>query len=125
MQTSKSPNAVALVAYETAKRALPAYRHLKSPKKYTQHQLVACLVLKEFYTTDYRGIEQILHDSSDLRTILELRDVPTYTTLHKAAQRLTKKGTLDRLLHKILETSRTRKDYEKECGTLGHRRYRV
>lgn len=105
MQTSKSPNAVALVAYETAKRALPAYRHLKSPKKYTQHQLVACLVLKEFYTTDYRGIEQILLDSSDLRTILELRDVPKYTTLHKAATRLTKKGTLDRLLHEILKTA--------------------
>lgn len=43
---SKSPKAVALVAYRTAQRILPAFSHLKSPKKFTQPQLVACLVLK-------------------------------------------------------------------------------
>jgi hypothetical protein len=102
MTTSKSPNAVAAVAYATAKRALPAYRHLKSPKKFTQHQLVACLVLKEFFTTDYRGIEEILKDSSDLRKVLELGEIPHYTTLQKAAQRLTKKKVLDKLIKEIL-----------------------
>lgn len=102
MTTSKSPNAIARVAYVTAKQALPAYRHLKSPKKFTPHQLVACLVLKEFFKKDYRGIEQILHDSSDLQNILELEEVPHYTTLQKAAQRLTKKNILDRLIKEIL-----------------------
>jgi len=90
------------VAYATAKQSLPAYRHEFSPKKFTQHQLVACLVLKEFFTTDYRGIEDILKDSSDLRKILELREIPHYTTLQKAAQRLTKKNTLDKLMKEIL-----------------------
>lgn len=102
MKTSKSPNMVAVVAYATAKRSLPPYLHLKSPKKFTQHQLVTCLVLREFFTTDYRGIEEILNDSSDLRKILELSEVPHYTTLQKAAQRLTKKDTLDKLLREIL-----------------------
>ncbi len=102
MKTSKSPNAVAAVAYAAAKQSLPAYRHEFSPKKFTQHQLVACLVLKEFFTTDYRGIEDILKDSSDLRKILELREIPHYTTLQKAAQRLTKKNTLDKLMKEIL-----------------------
>lgn len=102
MKTSKSPNIVAVVAYATAKRSLPPYPHLKSPKKFTQHQLVACLVLREFFTTDYRGIEQILNDSSDLRKMLELSEVPHYTTLQKAAQRLTKKDTLDKLMKEIL-----------------------
>lgn len=102
MTTSKSPNTVAIVAYQTAKRALPPYRHLKSPKKFTQHQLVACLVLKEFFTTDYRGIEEILKDSSDLRKILELREIPHYTTFQKAAQRLAKKKILDKLIKEIL-----------------------
>lgn len=102
MKTSKSPNAVALVAYATAKRSVPAYRHEFSPKKFTQHQLVACLVLKEFFTTDYRGIEEILKDSSNLRKILELREVPHFTTLQKAANRLTKKNVLDRLIREIL-----------------------
>ncbi len=103
MKTSKSPNAIATVAYVTAQRALPAYRHIKSPKKFTQHQLAAILVLKEFFTTDYRGIEEILKDSSDLRTILELRyGVPHYTTIQKAAHRLTRKKTLDKLIKEIL-----------------------
>ena len=60
MITSKSPNAVARIAYATAKCSLPAYHHIKSPKKFTQHQLVACLVLKEFFKKDYRGIKDTL-----------------------------------------------------------------
>lgn len=100
--TSKSPKAVALVAYATAQSALPAFSHLKSPKKFTQHQLVACLVLKEFFRTDYRGIEEILKDSSDLRKVLELDEVPHYTTLQKAAQRFTDKRTIDRLLRQTI-----------------------
>lgn len=102
MTTSKSPNAIARVAYATAKQALPPYRHLKSPKKFTQHQLIACLVLKEFFKKDYRGIEEILHDSSDLQKILELEEIPHYTTLQKAAHRLTKKNILDMLIKEIL-----------------------
>ncbi len=99
---SKSPKAVALVAYATAKRSLPQYSHLKSPKKFTQHQLIACLVLKEFFRTDYRGIMEILTDSSDFREVLELEEVPHYTTLQKAAQRFTDKRTIDRLLKKTI-----------------------
>ena len=47
-QTSKSPRAVLLAALETARRSLPEYRTKHSPKKFTQHQLFACLVLKNF-----------------------------------------------------------------------------
>ncbi len=105
MKTSKSPKAVAVVAYAVAKHSLPPYLHFKSPKKFTQHQLAACLVLKEFFTTDYRGIEEILRDSSDLQKILELKEIPHYTTLQKAAHRLTKKDTLDKLIKEILKIS--------------------
>ncbi|PJE64859.1 MAG: hypothetical protein COU90_01175 [Candidatus Ryanbacteria bacterium CG10_big_fil_rev_8_21_14_0_10_43_42] len=102
MTTSKSPNNIARVAYQTAKQSIPAYRTIKSPKKFTQHQLVACLVLKEFFKKDYRGIGEIIEDSSDLKRILELEEIPHYTTLQKAAQRLTKKNTLDKLITEIL-----------------------
>jgi hypothetical protein len=102
MTTSKSPNAIASVAYATAKHSFPAYHHPKSPKKFTQHQLVACLVLKEFFKKDCRGIGEILHDSSDLQKILELEEIPHYTTLQKAAHRLTRKNTLDKLIKEIL-----------------------
>ena len=101
-RTSKSPKAVALVAYAAAQRTLPPFSHLKSPKKFTQPQLVACLVLKEFFRTDYRGISEILGDSSDLQKILELEEIPHYTTLQKAAKRFTDKRTIEKLLHTTL-----------------------
>lgn len=101
-RTSKSPKMVAIIAYATAKRAFPLYSKSKSPKKFTQPQLVACLVLKEFFKTDYRGIVEILADSSDLRVVLEMTEVPHYTTLQKAAYRLTGKKPLNRLMNEIL-----------------------
>ncbi len=96
--TSKSPRRVLLKAYAVAKDALPAYTHPCSPKKFTQPQLFACLVLKEFFKTDYRGIVAILHDAPDLCEAIELRSVPHFTTLQKAAARLTRKAHSDRLL---------------------------
>ena len=119
MTTSKSPNNVALVAYATAKNSLPAYRHEFSPKKFTQHQLVACLALKEFFTTDYRGVEEILKDSSDLREILELQEVPHFTTLQKAARRLTNKNVLDRLIREILSIAIRAKVLQKKSRHAG------
>lgn len=116
MKTSKSPNDVAYLAYVTAQRSLPPYLHLKSPKKFTQHQLVACLVLKEFFTTDYRGIEEIINDSSDLRKILDLDRAPDYTTLCKAAKRLTGKSVLDKLIKEILTIAIERKIMKKNVS---------
>jgi len=46
VKTSKSPRRVLQVAYEAACQAVPAHRHQFSPKKFTQPQLLACLVLK-------------------------------------------------------------------------------
>ena len=96
---------MAAIALHAAQRALPRYHHRFSPKKFTQHQLVACLVLKEFFRTDYRGIVAILEDSSDLRQVLGITDVPHYTTLQKAARRLAEKKCLDRLLKSILDVA--------------------
>ncbi len=91
MKTSKSPKRVMMTAYTTAQRALPAYAHRFSPKKFTQHQLFACLVLKEFLKTDYRGLVGVLADCTDLCTAIELEQVPHFTTFQKAADRLLKK----------------------------------
>jgi len=76
------------VAYEAACRALPAHAHIISPKKFTQPQLLACLVLKEFSRLDYRGLAAHLADHSDLRRLIGLKAVPHFTTFQKAAQRL-------------------------------------
>ena len=88
MITSKSPRKVARVALAAGKECFSNYSHLYSPKKFTQPQLFACLVLKEFERKDYRGIAAFLEDSSDLRQDLGLRTVPHWTTLQKASRRL-------------------------------------
>lgn len=109
MITSKSPVAVALTAYEAAKKAVPAYTHIKSPRKFTQHQLIACLVLKEFFTTDYRGITAILKDSSDLRKALALTEVPHFTTLQKTSKQLFTAKQVRNLIKSILQLAKQKK----------------
>ena len=68
----------------------PAHRHKFGPKKFTQHQLLACLVLKEFSRLDYRGLVAHLADHPDLARLIDLEIVPHFTTLQKAAGRLLK-----------------------------------
>jgi Transposase DDE domain len=86
--TSKSPRRVLQVAYDAACQALPPHRHKFSPKKFTQHQLLAGLVLKEFLRTDYRGLAAHLADHPDLGRLIDLAVVPHSTTFQKAAARL-------------------------------------
>jgi hypothetical protein len=100
--TSKSPQRVALVAWAVAKDALPAYSHRYSPKRFTQHQLFVCLVLKAFYKADYRGIAALLADSPELCASFELAKVPHYTTLQKASTRLLKKSNAQSLLTRTI-----------------------
>jgi hypothetical protein len=108
-RSSKSPRRVLEVAYQTGRKALPAYSHLYSPKKFTQPQLFACLVLKEFCRRDYRGIAAMLQDLPDLCQSIELAVVPHFTTLQKAAQRLLRIRPVRRLLATTLHQARRAK----------------
>ena len=91
MKTTKSPRKVLETAYGCAKGSLPRFSHFYSPKKFTQHQLFACLALKEFMKLDYRGLMQLLIDTPDLCRVIELGAVPHWTTFQKATDRLLKK----------------------------------
>jgi hypothetical protein len=55
-------------------------------------------VLKNFLRTDYRGVVAHLADHQGLVATLELKKIPHYTTLQKAAQRLLKSSPARRLL---------------------------
>jgi hypothetical protein len=68
-------------ALAVGRDVLPPYSHRFSPRKYTQPQLFACLVLKTFFKTDYRGL-------TALPAALNLPAVPHFTTLQKASRRL-------------------------------------
>ena len=90
-------------ALRVAARVLPEYSHHMSPKKFTQSQLFACLVLKMLFKTDYRGICVYLADMPDLCRAIGLKTVPHYTTLHKASQRLLTAKLVKNLLVSTLE----------------------
>ena len=87
------------MAYRIAQLAMPAYSHRCSPKKFTQHQLFACLVLKEFFNLDYRGVEALLAEDDSLRAVIELRVAPDFTTLQKASRRLLRMPVCNSLLN--------------------------
>jgi hypothetical protein len=89
---TRSPVALARMALRVARDALPAYSSKFSKRSFTQHQLLAILVLRQFFRTDYRGIVALLDDFSELRRELSLTKVPHYSTLCYAEQRLLKKG---------------------------------
>jgi hypothetical protein len=96
--TSKSPLGVAREALAIGSATLRDYAHRFSPKTYTQPQLFACLVLKAFLRTDYRGICQLLKEWAELRTTLGLSKVPHFTTLQKASTRLLQARRVKRFL---------------------------
>jgi len=89
---TRSPKALARMALRVSRHALPAYSSKFSKKDFTQHQLFALLVLRQFFRTDYRGIVALVEDMADLQQMLGLTKVPHFTTLQKAHERLLKKG---------------------------------
>ena len=96
--TSKSPTAILRTAHDVARAALPAYSHVNSPRKFTQHQLFACLALKAAMRLDYRGLQALLIDCADLRDAVGLKAVPHWTAFQKAAARLLSDDAVARLL---------------------------
>ena len=79
METSKSTLKVARMALETASGAVANYTHRNSPRKFTQPQLFACLVVRQLLKLDYRRTPVLLQEVSDLRGVLGLTKVPHFT----------------------------------------------
>lgn len=77
---------VAELSLRAARRCMAPYAHPKSPRKFTQPQLLACLVLKTHLKQTYRGIIELLEVSPPLREALGLRsELPHYSTLQRFA----------------------------------------
>ena len=85
---SKSAVRVAREALAVGRAALPVYGSRYSRHDYTQPQLFALLVLKQFLKTDYRGVVALVAEWREVRRALGLRKVPHYSTLAYAAPRL-------------------------------------
>lgn len=78
--------AFAQLAYDVARRSVPDRAHRFAPKRYTQPQLLSCVLLKEYLGLDYRTAHETLALSDGLRDALGLRTVPDHTTLWRFAR---------------------------------------
>jgi hypothetical protein len=85
---SKSAVRVAREALAAGRSALPEYGSRYSRRDYTQPQLFALLVLRQFLRTDYRGVVTLVAEWSELRRALGLAKVPHYSTLAHASRRI-------------------------------------
>src|SRR3712207_9457793 len=83
---SKSALRVAREALAVGRAALPPYGSRFSRHDYTQPQLFALLMLKQFLRTDYRGLVALAAEWRDPRQVLGLREGPPLPTLAHAAR---------------------------------------
>ena len=93
----------ARLAYDVAGRAIPERAHRFAPKRYTQPQLLACLLVKEYLRLDYRTAQEVFDTSDGLRKALGLTVVPDYTTLWRFAH---DKATARVVAEALVETVR-------------------
>jgi hypothetical protein len=75
------------VAFKVAEMTLPAYSCEFSKRMYTQHQLMALLCLMKRLRLKYREFTAIIGLMPKIQEILELKNVPHYTTLQKFFKR--------------------------------------
>jgi len=79
---------VATLAMRLGARHLADYGATRSRHDFTQTQLMACLILRAYLKTTYRGVLEFLSISPSLRCELGLADkLPHYTTLQKFSAR--------------------------------------
>ena len=91
----------ARLAHEVARRTLPDYGHRFAPKRYTQPQLLGCVLVKEYLGLDYRTTHETLAVSDGLRQALRLQTVPDHTTLWRFAR---DKATAEVVATALVET---------------------
>lgn len=75
------------LALRLARRHLSDYSHPKSPRKFTQPQLFACLILKAHWNCTYRRVEELLILMPAVREAIGLLETPRFTTLQMFADR--------------------------------------
>ena len=72
----------------SGKSHLPIYSCKYSKRKYTQHQLLTLILLKEYLNVDYRSIVELVELMDVLKLRIGIKQVPHFTTLHKFITRL-------------------------------------
>jgi hypothetical protein len=97
---------VARLAMRLGGDHLSDYGAVTSRKDFTRRQLMACLVLRAYLKTTYRGVIEILETSEALRTELGMKEkLPHYSTLAKFCERSAVLDILGAMLHRLGQAS--------------------
>ena len=67
---------------------IPLHSSKFSKKIYSQHQLLSLIILKEEIGLDYRDFTELLQVLTPIQDILELKNLPHFTTLQKFLTRI-------------------------------------
>lgn len=78
---------VVKLALRLARRQMADHAHKFAPKKFTQPQLFACLILKAHMGCTYRRCEELLILMPSVREAIGLVETPRFTTLQAFADR--------------------------------------
>lgn len=78
---------IARLAARLGRRHLSTHAHPFAPKKFTQPQLFACLIVKAHLGCTYRRVEELLMLMPRVREAIGRREVPRFTTLQAFADR--------------------------------------
>jgi hypothetical protein len=84
----KSAVRVAREALAAGPAALPEYGNRFSRHDYSEAQLFALLVLRQFLRTDHRGVVTLVAEWAELRRALHLSKLPPYPALAHALRRI-------------------------------------
>jgi len=79
---------MASFALRVAHRHLPTYSSHDTSRRFTQPQLMACLVLRAYLGSSLRSLVDLLEGSAALRRVLGLHHVPHFYTFKRFADRL-------------------------------------
>jgi hypothetical protein len=93
---------VARLSMKLSGRYMQPYSHAKSPHKFTQSQLMTCLILRAYLKTTYRGVIEFVEASDALKKCLGLRRLPHYSTLKYFADRADTLAIVDAILADVV-----------------------
>lgn len=94
---------VTSLSLRIARKYVAPYSHRNSPQKFTQEQLLTCLILRAYLKTTYRGLIEFLEVSDAVRKRLGLTALPHYSTLKKFADRSSVLDIVDVMLHELVQ----------------------
>lgn len=93
---------VARLAMKLSAKHMADYGSYKSRHDFTQKQLMACLILRAYLKTTYRGVVDFLSGHGGLRAALGMEEkLPHYTTLQKFSARSEILKIVDLLIARI------------------------